>query len=72
MKLNSIRFIFLLFLVVVPLFFASAQDFPSEIWHKGVLVSIDGDTIRGQLKYYLQNNAVQVNTRNVMQTYRAR
>jgi hypothetical protein len=35
-------------------------------------VSIDGDTIRGQLKYDLQNNAVQVNTRNVMQTYSAR
>lgn len=72
MKLNNTRFLPFFFLLVIPVFFASAQEFPSEIWHNGVLVTIDGDTIRGQVKYDLQNNAVQVNTRNVMQTYSAR
>lgn len=72
MKLDSTRFLIFAFLSLSLAFFANAQNFPSEIWHKGVLVTIDGDTVKGELKYDLQNNAVQVNTRNVMQTYSAR
>ena len=28
-----------------------AQQFPSDLWHPGLLVTNDGDTIKGDLKY---------------------
>ena len=49
-----------------------AQDFPSELWHTGKLVLLSEDTIIGKIKYDLQNDAVQINVRNVLQTYSAR
>ena len=49
-----------------------SQDFPSEMWHKGKLVLLSEDTIVGRLKYDLQNDAVQINVQNVLQTYSAR
>ncbi len=51
---------------------ASAQEFPSEIWHNGKVVLLSEDTITGQLKYDFQNDLVQVNIQNVLQTYSAR
>jgi hypothetical protein len=52
--------------------FAGAQEFPSEIWHNGKVVLLSEDTIVGQLKYDFQNDLVQVNIQNVLQTYSAR
>lgn len=49
-----------------------AQDFPSELWHPGKLVLLSEDTIIGKIKYDLQNDVVQINVRNVLQTYSAR
>ena len=49
-----------------------AQDFPSELWHKGKLVLLSEDTITGKLKYDFENNIVQIEVRNVLQTYSAR
>lgn len=49
-----------------------SQDFPSELWHKGKLVLLSEDTIVGKIKYDLQNDAIQINIRNVLQTYSAR
>lgn len=37
-----------------------AQDFSSRMFHKGWLVTEDQDTVRGDVKYDLENNAVQV------------
>jgi len=37
-----------------------AQQFPSEIWHKGKVVSIESDTLKGNVKYNLQLDIVQV------------
>ena len=42
-----------------------AQDFPSELWHKGKIVLLSEDTIIGKIKYDLQNDVIQVNVRNV-------
>lgn len=60
------------FLLVVPVFVATAQEFPSELWHNGVLVILEGDTLKGQIKYDLQNDIVQMNIRNTIQTFSAR
>tara|TARA_B100000959_G_C14973015_1_gene620475 strand:+ start:824 stop:1450 length:627 start_codon:yes stop_codon:yes gene_type:complete len=50
-----------LFLVV---FFISnynfAQEFPSDIWHKGLLVTNSGDTIEGDLKYDFESQSIQL------------
>ncbi len=48
------------------------QEFPSELWHSGKLVLLSEDTIVGKIKYDLQNDLVQINLRNVLQTYSAR
>lgn len=72
MKLEYKRYLFFIFLLLAPVFFTSAQDFPSEIWHNGVLVTVDGDTVKGEIKYDLQSDAVQINNRRTIQTFSAR
>lgn len=49
-----------------------AQYFPSEYWHDGWLVSDDGDTLRGEIKYDLPNDLVQVKGRDRINTYSSR
>ena len=66
--IRGLIFIFLLQLN----FIGFSQDFPSEMWHKGKLVLLSEDTIIGKIKYDLQNDAIQINVRNVLQTYSAR
>lgn len=38
---------------------AVAQQFPSDFWHEGKVVLLEGDTLRGNLKYDLQQDIVQ-------------
>ena len=61
-----------LFLLIHLSVIAFTQDFPSELWHNGKLVLLSEDTIIGKIKYDLQNDLVQINIRNVLQTYSAR
>ncbi len=62
-------FIFIFWLAGLTSF---AQEFPSEMWHNGLLVLMSGDTLKGQLKYDLVNDLVQVQASNVIKTYSAR
>ena len=39
--------------------FAQKNSWPSELWHDGKLVLVDGDTLRGLIKYDFQQNLVQ-------------
>jgi len=48
------------------------QYFPSELWHQGYLVTISGDTLRGNIKYNLDNDAVQLESNNRIQTFTGR
>ncbi len=53
-----------IFVSALLVFFAGqmlAQQFPSQIWHKGFVVSQEGDTISGKVKYDMETNSVQVN-----------
>lgn len=59
-------------LLVLQQFNSVAQDFPSEMWHKGKLVLLSEDTLVGKIKYDFQNEAVQINVRNVLKTFSAR
>ena len=33
-----------------------AQQFPSDLWHPGLLVTNQGDSIKGNLKYDFENS----------------
>jgi hypothetical protein len=37
----------------------SAQDWPSDLWHEGKIVLLEGDTLKGVVKYDLQQDLVQ-------------
>ena len=45
-----------------------AQQFPSDIWHDGKIVLLEGDTLRGSIKYDLQQDLVQYREPNQQTT----
>lgn len=65
-------------IVVIGLIFVSAnlqaQRFPSEIWHEGKLVLLEGDTLRGQVMYNQETDIIQLSNDDLqtIQTYTAR
>lgn len=40
---------------------ARGQQWPSELWHEGKIVLLEGDTLKGSVKYDLQQDLVQFN-----------
>jgi hypothetical protein len=51
----------------------AAQKFPSDLWHEGKIVLLEGDTLRGSVKYDLQQDLVQYGVANERTTaYSAR
>ena len=68
--INKIIFIFL----TVFLTFSGTygQDFQSEMLHEGELVLLNGDTLKGQIKYNLQNDLIQIVINETVQTYSSR
>lgn len=66
MKESITRAVFTLTLVAMgflPLF--AQNQFPSQIWHKGSIYGLDGQTYEGLVKYDLENNLVQLKTETV-------
>lgn len=52
---------------------AAAQTFPSEVWHEGKVVLLEGDTLKGQVKYNLETDLVQFShDQKTIKTYTAR
>lgn len=48
-------------------------QWPSELWHDGKIVLVDGDTLRGMVKYDFQQNLVQyIINNNQAEVYTAR
>jgi len=64
-----------IFFFLVALFYCSievkAQLFPSDMWHSGRVVLMEGDSVTGKLKYDLDNNAVQITSGQGMETFSA-
>ncbi len=58
----------LIFLCICSLTVVS-QEFSSEIWHDGFMVTSDQDTLEGLVKYDMQANVVQVIQNQVVKTY---
>jgi len=66
MKKSLKRAVFTLALLVVgPLFLFAQNQFPSQIWHKGTIYGLDGQTYEGLVKYDLENNWVQLKTKTI-------
>jgi hypothetical protein len=52
---------------------AKAQNWPFEVWHEGKIVLVSGDTLKGMVKYDLQQDLVQHAVRtNTAEVYTAR
>ncbi len=66
MKVGGILF-FILFTVA-----ANAQQFPSDLWHEGKIILEEGDTLKGNVKYDLQNDLLQYEKANGLESYTAR
>jgi hypothetical protein len=66
-----IRYIFFITLVFSTLSI-KAQVFPSQIWHEGKIVLLDGETIQGNVKYNLENDIIQIDNHNRVQTFSSR
>jgi hypothetical protein len=68
MRWNAIKWNPLNFLGLVLVFLVShstyAQQFPSDYWHEGKVVLLEGDTLRGNIKYDLQQDLIQYNVAN--------
>jgi hypothetical protein len=51
---------------------AQQQQFAADLWHPGKIVLEGGDTLKGQLKYNLQNDVVQLQSHGRLETYTPR
>lgn len=53
---------------------ASAQQFAFELWHEGKLILDSGDTLRGNVKYDMQNDLIQYQAKEntKLESYTAR
>ncbi|MCW5912683.1 MAG: hypothetical protein KIT62_16560 [Cyclobacteriaceae bacterium] len=51
---------------------ASAQQWAFEMWHTGKVILDTGDTLRGLIKYDLQNDIIQLNASSRLESYTAR
>ncbi|VAW27522.1 hypothetical protein MNBD_BACTEROID06-746 [hydrothermal vent metagenome] len=61
------RFFFLMLIAAATA--ANAQEFPSELWHKGMVVLVNEDTISGKIKYNLEKDLIQVEANKKLYTY---
>ncbi|MCV9386233.1 hypothetical protein [Reichenbachiella ulvae] len=49
-----------------------AQDFSTRLWHKGWAVTMDGDTLRGDIKYDMEVNTIQILSDDKVYTYNSK
>jgi hypothetical protein len=61
------RIFYITAMIVVLGFSAKAQSsqFPSQIWHKGQIVTVNGQVYQGMVKYDLENNVVQLQDQSI-------
>ena len=61
-----IRLFFFLFFISNVIY---SQKFPSDIWHKGLLVTNEGDTIKGNLKYDFELQSIQLDDGETLKAF---
>tara|TARA_B100000214_G_scaffold320050_1_gene255046 strand:- start:696 stop:1319 length:624 start_codon:yes stop_codon:yes gene_type:complete len=58
---------YIVFIVSVNITFA--QQFPSDLWHPGLLVTNQGDSIKGNLKYDFENQSIQLDDGETLKAF---
>ena len=58
---------YIIFIVSVNITFA--QQFPSDLWHPGLLVTNQGDSIKGNLKYDFENQSIQLDDGETLKAF---
>ena len=58
---------YIVFIVSVNISFA--QQFPSDLWHPGLLVTNQGDSIKGNLKYDFENQSIQLDDGETLKAF---
>ncbi|MBK8292424.1 MAG: hypothetical protein IPK96_17270 [Flammeovirgaceae bacterium] len=66
------RYVQLILLIIISYATISAQQFAADLWHTGKTVLDSGDTLRGNLKYDLKSDILQVQLEKKMESYTAR
>lgn len=66
-KLSGIA-LWLLGLWLVP-FSGYAQEFPFQVWHEGKIVLMSNDTLKGHIKYNLEGNVVQYESKQQVKAF---
>tara|TARA_B100000029_G_scaffold203403_1_gene201569 strand:+ start:234 stop:860 length:627 start_codon:yes stop_codon:yes gene_type:complete len=61
------KYVFFLIFFISHICFA--QRFPKDIWHKGQLVTNDGDTITGNLKYDFDSQSIQLDDGKTLKAF---
>ena len=49
--------------------YLSAQQFPSDFWHPGLLVTNQGDSIKGNLKYDFEDQTIQLDDGETLKAF---
>lgn len=63
--IKKVLFILLIFAGTV----AKAQEFPSDLWHQGMLVLVNEDSLSGKVKYNMEQGLVQIESDKKIYTY---
>jgi len=66
--MRSGLFVFFLLVYVA----SYSQRFPSEFWHEGKVLLDSGDTLKGTIKYDLQNDLIQFQSNNKNESFTSR
>ena len=59
----------ILFFFVFIYNYSFSQQFPSDLWHSGLLVTNNGDTIKGNLKYDFENQLIQLKNGETLKAF---
>ena len=63
------RKLFNIFILIISFTVVYGQEFSSEIFHEGFLVTTKKDTVRGSLKYDMQSNIVHILDHGAVKTF---
>lgn len=59
----------LIFFLFFAVSIAKGQEFPSELWHQGIIVLVSEDTLSGKVKYNIDQDLVQIESEGKIYTY---
>ena len=59
----------ILFFFVFVCNYSFSQQVPSDLWHSGLLITNNGDTIKGNLKYDFENQLIQLKNGETLKAF---